>query len=214
MRTFVSAIGYNSTSVTRPLLSYGVDPGDSVVLIRPREETDDNRATEAIADVERMLEEIEPEIGLHTERVPHDEFERAVLACSDVLTAAEGELVVNLGGGARDVLLPFTIASIVHATAVDTALFFSDVDGAVREWTLPPVTESVARPVRDTLSIVVDANEAISVPELTSQLDVSKSTVGRHLQDLESAGAVRSWSEGKTKYVEATLAGSLASRSS
>lgn len=213
MRTFVSTIGYNSTSVTRPLLSYGVDPGDTVVLIRPREETDDNRATEAIADVERMLAEIEPEIDCHTERVPHDEFEEAVLACSDVLTAADGELVVNLGGGARDVLLPFTIASIVHAADVDTVQFFSDVDGAVREWTLPPLTEPVPESVSNTLSIVVDAEEPISVPELTDQLDVSKSTVGRHLQDLESAGAVRSWPDGKTKYVEATLFGKLSPRS-
>lgn len=214
MRTFVAPIGYNSTSVTRPLLSYGIDSGDVVVLIRPREESDDNRATEAIADVERILSEIEPEIDLVTERVPHDEFEAAVLACSDVLVAADGDVVVNLGGGARDVLLPFTIASLVHATAIDAIQFFSDVDGAVREWTLPRVTESAPESTVDTLAVVVEATDPMSVPELTDRLDVTKSTVGRHLQALEAAGAVEAWSESKTKYVEATLTGTLASRSS
>lgn len=214
MRTFVSAIGYNSTSVTRPLLSYGVDSGDTVVLVRPQEDSDDNRAEEAIADVERLLAEIEPDLDLVVERVRHDEFERATLACSDVVSAAEGEVVVNLGGGARDILIPFVVAAITHAAEIDVALFFSDVDGSVQEWTLPRLTESVPRSAVDTLSTVVDASGPISVPEITDRLDVSKSTVGRHLQELESAGAVRGWSEGKTKYVEVTLAGRLESRSS
>src|SRR6056297_1219036 len=110
MRTYVSPIGFNSTSVTRPVLSYGVDTDDRVVVIRPEEETDDSRAEEAIADVCRLLTEIEPAVSLSTERVPHDDFETAVLHCRDLLRAVEGELIVNLGGGARDVLVPFITA--------------------------------------------------------------------------------------------------------
>lgn len=212
MRTFVSPIGYNTTSVTRPLLSYGVDSGDQIVLVRPLEESDNNRAAEAIDDVERLLSEIEPEIDLATERIPHDDFEAATLACSDVLAAAAGELVVNLGGGARDVLLPFAVAAVTHAADVDTVLFFSDVDGSVREWELPRLTETPTESTTETLAVVVDAGGPVSLSTVTDRRDVSKTTVARHVDDLEAVGAVRTWSDGKAKRVEARLGGILAHR--
>lgn len=212
MRTFVSPIGYNSTSVTRPLLSYGLDSGDSIVLVRPVEESDDNRASEAIADVERLLSEIEPEIDLVTERVAHDDLGAAALACSDLLAAAVGDVVVNLGGGARDVLLPFAFAAVTHAADLETVLFFSDVDGAVREWDLPRLAEAPTGPERETLTVVAGADGPISLSALTDRRDVSKTTIARHVDELETVGAVRTRADGKAKRVEARLGGSLAVR--
>jgi len=212
MRTFVSPIGYNSTSVTRPLLSFGIDSGDEVVLVRPLEESDDNRASEAIADVERLLSEIEPQIDLVTERVAHDDFRAAVLSCSDLLEAATGDVVVNLGGGARDVLLPFALAAVTHAVRIDTVLFFSDVDGSVREWELPRLAEAPTGPARETLAVVADSTEPNSLSELTDRRDVSKTTIARHVDELEAVGAVRTWADGKAKRVEVRLGGALTFR--
>lgn len=212
MRTYITPIGFNSTSVTRPVLSRGIDTGDVVVLIRPEEGSDNSRAEEALTDIERMLTEIEPDVTLETERIPHDNFPTAVLACSDVIRAAEPSRIVNLGGGARDVLLPFAFAATAHMSLLDTALFFSDIDGTVREWELPRLTPVVDETTVDTLESVVDAEDWISIPDLTERTGQSKSTVTRHVTRLEQRGFVETDTRGKTKYARVTITGQLGLR--
>jgi CRISPR-associated protein Csa3 len=209
MRTYVSPIGWNSTSVTRPVLDHGIGPDDRVVLLRPRVETDDSRAEAAITDVERLLREIEPTVDLAVERLAHDEYAAAVRDCLDVLQAAEGDRIVNLGGGARDVLLPLVTAALASADRIDTVLFFSDIDGAVRELTLPVLTAAPSASALDTLATIAENGGEMSIPELTAAADASKSTITRHVADLEDGNLVETWREGKVKCVRTVLAGEV-----
>jgi CRISPR-associated protein Csa3 len=208
MRTYICPIGFNSTSVTRPILSRGIDTGDEVVLLRPANETEP-QAKEALDDVERLLREIEPDVSLTTERISHTEFSTAVLECSDIIRAATGERIVTLGGGARDILVPFVVAAITHVRLLDAALFFSDIDGTVSEWRLPRLTATVPETVRRTLETIADAEDAVSVPALTDRTGQSKSTVTRHVAQLADEGVVETWKDGKTKYARITLTGTL-----
>lgn len=209
MRTYLSPIGWNSTSVTRPVLSHGVDTGDRVVLLRPTAETDESRAEEAITDVERLLTEIEPEVDFAVERLTHDEYATAVIECLDLLQAATGERVVTLGGGARDILLPFLTAALAATSQIETVLFFSDIDGKVREWTLPALTAEPTAPAMETLNALDAHGGQSTIPELTATMGTSKSTVTRHITTLERKGLVETWREGKVKYVRLHLAGEI-----
>lgn len=211
MRTYISPIGYNSTSVTRPVLSRGIDTGDAVVLIRP-DIYDDSRAEEAIDDVNRMLTEIEPDVTLATERITHHTFDTAILECSTIIQAANGTRIMNLGGGARDIVLPLAIAALVHQPLVDNTLFFSDIDGTVRELAIPHLTVPLPETVRETLKTIANADGDISIPELTNATGHSKSTVTRHVTELADHETIETWKEGKTKYVRMTLTGELALR--
>lgn len=214
MRTYISPIGWNSTSVTRPLLNHGIGTGDSVVLIRPDTDAEDEpRAREAISDVEQMIQEIEPDVSVTTEQITHSEFSTAVLECSDLLRAAEGKCIVTLGGSARDVLIPFVVAAITHVRLLDAALFFSDIDGTVQEWTLPALTAALKSATRPTLETLRQRGGTASVPTLTDETGRSKSTVTRHVAELADEGLVETWTEGKTKHVRVTLAGKLLLRS-
>jgi CRISPR-associated protein Csa3 len=212
MRTYIAPIGFNSTSVTRPLLNHGIDTGDVVVLIRP-DVADDTRATEAITDVEQLLQEIEPKVSVTTERITHSEFSTAVLECSDLIRAADGERIVTLGGGARDVLVPFVVAAIAHARLLDAALFFSDIDGAVNEWELPGLTATLRETAQPTLEALQQKGGSASIPALTDKTGRSKSTVTRHVRRLADEGIIETWSQGKTKHARITLTGQLISRS-
>lgn len=209
MRTYVSPIGYNSTSVVRPVLSRGLDSGDEVWLLRPDEESDEQRATEAIGDVERLLNEIEPDVELELERITHDEYSTAVLECSDILTSADGDVIVNLGGGARDLLVPLTTATLTHSNEIATVVTFSDIDGSVRELESAAVTASVPDNVASTLVAIGGGTDPVSVPTLTEELDRSKSSITRHVNQLEEAGLVRTEKHGRTKIVQVTFAGEL-----
>ncbi|WP_394296236.1 hypothetical protein [Halorubrum lacusprofundi] len=114
MQTYISPIGFNTTSVTRALITHGIGSDDAVVLVRPAKETDNDRAAEAVADVEQLFQEIEPTISVSVQRIPHNDFETAVMGCSECIQTAKGSVVVSLSGGARDVLLPLTVATMAH----------------------------------------------------------------------------------------------------
>lgn len=209
MRTYISPIGYNPTSVTRVLLSRGLETDDTVLLLRPAGDTDDTRAQETITDVKRLLRDIEPEISMTIERIPHDDFPTAVRQCSDMIRAVEGTVIANLSGGARDIYLPFTVAVLAHAPLIDTALAFSDIDGKVREWELPVLTADIPTSTQETLRRITVADDTITIPELTDQTDKAKSTVTRHVNQLAAADVVTTWQDGKTKHVRPSLTGQL-----
>lgn len=214
MRTYFSPIGFNSTSVTRAVSKHGVGADDEVVLLRPAVTDEDARATEAIEDVRRFLRELDPGITLTTERVAHTSYERAVLDCSDLLRAATGEIVVTLGGGPREVLLPFMTAALAYGEQVETALFFSDLTGGVTNWELPRLTSRVSEPALETLALLGELtrateDDAASVPDLTERTNRAKSTVTRHVDELEAAGLAETWREGKVRQAQITTGGEL-----
>lgn len=212
MQTFVSPIGYDTRRVTRPVLRHGVDGDDEVVVLRPASESDTERATQTIADVEQFLHEIDPGLTVTVERVPTDDLEATVTACDDVLRAAPGDLVVSLGGGARDVLLPLQVATLRRVDDVDAVLFFSDLDGNVTKWSLPRLTATVPARARETLVAIEAAEEPVSLSTIADHTGQSKSTVVRHVKSLESEGLVESFTEGKIKYVRASFTGRLLGR--
>ncbi|WP_254864325.1 CRISPR-associated CARF protein Csa3 [Halovivax gelatinilyticus] len=209
MRTFVSPIGFNTTSVTRAILKQDIEAGDLVVLVRPGEETDTDRAADAIADVEKLLHEIEPEISVDVERIPHDDFSSAVIQCSDLLTAADGSVIVNFGGGARDVLVPLIVATIAHGQNIAGILGYSDIDGQVREWEVPTLPTNVSRGAKQTLITVADQGQPVSISSLEERRESAKSTITRHVNQLESEGLVSCHTEDRSKLVEITLSGRL-----
>ncbi len=209
MTTYISPIGFNTTSVTRVLLNHGIDDSDSVVLVCPEQSTDDNRSDEAIADVERLLEEIEPNISVQVEQIPHDDFETAVMQCSNIIQTANGSVIVSLSGGARDVLLPLTIVTMAHKRDIESTLGYSDLDGQVREWPVPNITATVSDGARETLAAINTYESEVSIPQLTERLGSAKSTITRHINALESEELVTARMENRTKIVSMTLSGRL-----
>lgn len=209
MQTYISPIGFNTTSVTRALITHGIGSDDAVVLVRPAKETDNDRAAEAVADVEQLFQEIEPTISVSVQRIPHNDFETAVMGCSECIQTAKGSVVVSLSGGARDVLLPLTVATMAHDQIIESTLGYSDIDGQVREWLLPNITATPSDGQRETLAAVERTGSEVSIPELTTQRDAAKSTITRHVNALEGDGFVTTRTVDRTKHVSITLAGRL-----
>jgi CRISPR-associated protein Csa3 len=89
MTIYLSPIGYDSTRVTRPILSRGLDAGDEVILLLPETSKDDQQAADAVADVRRLLQEIEPDVGLSEKYLPHDDLQQSVFICTDLIQSIE-----------------------------------------------------------------------------------------------------------------------------
>jgi len=214
MRTYLSTIGYHETRVTRPVVKHGVDAGDRVVLVRPAEESDTERAADAVGYVTDMLGEIEPDVSVTTEHVGTGGFGETVLQCSEMVRAVEPDrqLVVTFGGGAREVLLPLLVASVLHAPRVDHAYQYTDVGQAVRPLAVPDLTAPVPSRATDTFAAVVERGPGVSLSELAVETDRSKSTVARHLDDLVDAGHVETSTEDGARTAAVTETGRLVHR--
>ena len=216
MRTYISPIGYDTRRVTRPVINRGLDSEDELVLLRPGGETDTERATQTIADVEQFLQEIEPNYRQRVEHVVTDSFEETVRDCCQIVSDVgdDREIVVSLGGGARDILLPLTVAALVYARRIDAALFFSDLDNSVQEWTLPDLTARISDRAFRTFEVIVKADGWLSLSTITEETEQSKSTVIRHVNDLESSNIVVADTSEKAKRVRVTFSGELLSLAS
>ncbi|MDG5777853.1 CRISPR-associated CARF protein Csa3 [Haloarculaceae archaeon H-GB2-1] len=209
MRTYIAPIGYDSTRVTRPILSQGIGPNTHIDLLIPTTTTDDSRGAQAINDVRRMVEQIEPSVSIDTIETPHDDFEAAIETCGSLIHDAEGEVIVIFGGGARDIFLPLTVATLSRTDQVQASYQFSDIDGEVRECSLPDITANAPAQTESTLQTVDTLDTPVSLTEITDVMDVSKSTITRHVKRLERQGLVISETHGKTKVVELTTTGRL-----
>lgn len=214
MKTYVSTLGYHETRVTRPVISYGVSAGDRVVLVRPSAGGTDNRAQEAVGYVKDMIGEIAPDTTVTTEQVDTTAFITTILQCSDILQAVDHdrELIVNFGGGAREVLLPLLLAAVLHAPRISTAFQYTDVEQEVQEVTVPALTTQLPRSAIETFALVATQETAVGLPTLAEESAQSKSTVSRHIDALEAVGAVETWLADNTKQVAVSETGQLLDR--
>ncbi len=209
MRSYIAPIGYDSTRVTRPILSQGIGRDTHIDLLIPTTTTDDSRSTQAINDVRRMVEQIEPNVDIETTKIPHDDFEAAIQTCGSLIDAAVGEVVVIFGGGARDIFLPLTVAALSQTHHIHASYQFSDIDGEVRERILPDLTANAPAQTESTLETIDTFDTPVSLTEITDAMDVSKSTITRHVKLLERQGLVTSETHGKTKVVELATTGRI-----
>lgn len=183
-----------------------------MLLLRPADDKADSRAQEAVDDLERMVTQVQPQVSVENRYVTHDEFETAVVECSDIITKITDSLVVNLGGGPREIYLPLVTAILAHPNATKKVLQFSDLDDSVRQIELPRITGGVSQPALETRRSVVMTDAGIGIPDLADRVDKAKSTVSRHIRELEEAGAVRTEIHGKTKVIIPTVSGKLRAR--
>lgn len=209
MRAYVSPIGYDSSRVTRTVISNGLDTDDWIILLRPAIEMDDNRATQAIRDVRQMLSQVEPDTSITIEEIPHDDYEAAVTRICEILDAFDGELILNLSGGPRDILLALSTAAFVYHDSIAEYLSYSDIDGEVRSLPIPNLVVDTPSASFRTLEVIEDFGRPVSISELTEAREIAKSTITRHLQQLESRKLVDTWQEGKAKFTDITFTGRL-----
>lgn len=207
MRSYISTIGYYETRVVRPVLDHGLNGGDEVVLLRPHDDGEDGDS--AVADVRQIFSELGPGVDVVVEQISYTDFSTAVIECLDVLTAGSGEIIANFGGGPREIFLPFSIATLVAGDEVDTVLQFTDIDQSVNEIQLPELMEPLPSKTHQTLQTIADLGGVSTLPEIAERSGKSRSTVGRHLDDLVTAGTVRTEKNRKTRHVELTLGGRL-----
>ncbi|EMA11782.1 CRISPR-associated HTH regulatory protein, Csa3 family [Haloarcula vallismortis] len=207
MRTYLAPLGFDSRRVVRPVLSEGLDESDRVVLLQPAKSSDQSEdAFEEVADV---LTQVVSDLKLESEQLPYTDFVETTLLCTDLIQAAEGETIVVLGGGAREILLPLTVATFSNENYIDTILQVGDIDSSVRRIPQLNLRGNISNAETTLLADLTALDTPLSISEIATELEKSKSTVARHVDSLESEGFVQTTKEGRTKTVEQTDSGRI-----
>ena len=209
MRTYISTLGFHETRVTRPVLRNGLESGDAVRLLRPETEHDDDRAAAAVNHVRETLQEVTPDATVAVKRIDTAVFPSAVQECGSVIDDASGSVIVNFGGGARELFLPLAIAAAMFAGQIDRAFQYTDIGQQVTELELPRLTATIPDHTRPTLCYLATADERLSISELAARVDHDPSTIARHISVLEQEELVVTNDSGRAKYVEITPTGRL-----
>ena len=207
MRTYLAPLGFDSRRVVRPVLSEGLDESDRVVLLQPAKSSDQSEdAFEEVADV---LTQVVSDLELESEQLPYTDFVETTLLCTDLIQAAEGETIVVLGGGAREILLPLTVATFSNENYIDTILQVGDIDSSVRRIPQLNLRGNISNAEATLLADLTALDTPLSISEIATELEKSKSTVARHVGSLESEGFVQTTKQGRTKTVEQTDSGRI-----
>jgi CRISPR-associated protein Csa3 len=207
MRTYLAPLGFDSRRVVRPVLSEGLDESDRVVLLQPAKSSDQSEdAFEEVADV---LTQVVSDLELESEQLPYTDFVETTLLCTDLIQAAEGETIVVLGGGAREILLPLTVATFSNENYIDTILQVGDIDSSVRRIPQLNLRGNISNAEATLLADLTALDTPLSISEIAAELEKSKSTVARHVGSLESEGFVQTTKQGRTKTVEQTDSGRI-----
>jgi len=210
MTVFIITFGYDSTRATRPVLTHGLGEGDEIVLVQPTGHEENKRANEAREDVRRMVTELQPKVDVNSLALNPEYFFGSIRRTVERIDTTDDDIVLVLGGGARDIYLPVAFAAFVCQSAIDTVLQFSDITGSVSELTIPDFIDPLGESVIETLRAVVNQEDGASLTLIANTLGAAKSTVARHVNELEEREFVRSERHGKAKVVFPTDQGRLA----
>lgn len=207
MRTYLAPLGFDSRRVVRPVLSEGLDESDRVLLLQPAKSSD--QSEDAFEEVAEVLTQVVPNLELESEQLPYTDFVETTLLCADLMQAAEGETIIVLGGGAREILLPLTVATFSNENHIDTILQVGDIDSSVRRIPQLNLRGNISNSEATLLADLSALDTPLSISEIATELEKSKSTVARHVDSLESEGFVQTAKEGRTKTVEQTDSGRI-----
>jgi CRISPR locus-related DNA-binding protein len=206
VRTFIATIGWTEWPVTSALLKYGLSKGDRIILLFP--EKRDERSRAVVNDVRSFVSKFAP--GVEVSEVPvavHDPAV-AIAELTRLISRERGELIVNLSGGMRALVIETMLAlTLLRVRDLTVELRTEDkVDIQIpRIWGtfmgLSPKEEGVLK--------VMGERAPLSLSDLAAALKVSMAKAHRLSEHLERLGAITSKRVGKERRMELTPMGRI-----
>lgn len=205
MKTYISTIGFDISQIISLIVKFGIEGGDRFVLIRPEEETDP-RAQNTLNEIQNFAKQISGNIKIEVLHVPHKDFETTVLRLMELIRSSEGEIIANISGGPREILVPFVVSCLLNSDKVKKTVNFSDIDRVAREITFPKIFNFPQEKIQSIL-VDISQNEPTTITDIAQRNDLSESTISRFISRLASIGAVHVSQKGKVKEIRLSFTG-------
>ena len=207
MKTYISLSGFDTSQIVSLIVKYGIESGDRITLVRPEDEKD-SRGESTVQAIKDLSRQIDSSIEVDIHRVDHRDFESMVISLIDLLKNAEGQVMVNLSGGPREIFLAFVVACLSESQKIFKTTNFSGIDRTMNEITLPNITHILDERLKRVLKDVSE-NQPTTITEIAQRLKISESTVSRQIGELLGLKALDLTQKGKIKEVRITLTGKI-----
>ncbi|GFO97623.1 CriSPR-associated DNA-binding protein [groundwater metagenome] len=207
MKTYISTIGFDISQIISLIVKYGIEKGDKLVLIRPEVEND-QRVENTLNEIQKFTNQINHNIKIEIFRVPHKDFEKCVTRLTDLINSSEGEIIANISGGPRELLVSFVVACLVKSEKIKRTVSFSDIDRIAREIMLPRITGEIDKKTKTILEDV-SKNQPTIITDIAKRTKLSESTISRFISRLLDMDAVLIEQKGKIKEIRLSFTGEL-----
>jgi CRISPR-associated protein Csa3 len=207
MKTYITPSGFDSSQIISLIVKYGIEGGDRIILIRPEEEKD-SRGELTVQAIRDLSRQIDSSINLLIHRVNHRDFEGMVVSLKDLLDNSDGQIIANLSGGPREILLAFTIACLSKPNKIFKTTNYSDIERSLSEIVLPNIVFMLEDKQKQILKDVFE-NQPTTISDIAKRLSISESTISRQVARLVGLRALDLVQKGKTKAVSITLTGKI-----
>lgn len=207
MKTYISTIGFDISQIISLIVKYGIEKGDRLVLIRPEVEND-QRAENTLDEIQRFTNQINHDIRIEIFRVAHKDFEKCVTKLTDLINSSDGEIIANMSGGPRELLIPFVVACLVKPDKVKKTVSYSDMDRVAREIRLPRITGDLDEKTKAIMEDISN-NQPTTITDIAKRTKLSESTISRFISKLSDIDAVLIEQKGKIKEIMISFTGKL-----
>jgi len=190
MKTLVATFGWADKHVISSLIKYGFEENDKLILLIPQNQ--DKRSRESIEDLKRFLEKYS-KIKITELQVNLNSFEGAILKIIDILSReCLGEVVINLSGGMRALILITYIATLLIPNINKIEVQLEDGSGSLN---LPSININsflkIGERMKFVLQTLLDGEKSLT--EIAKKANMHLSSTHRILIKLAGIGlAVRS----------------------
>ncbi len=216
MTVFVSTFGFTERAVLAPVMRHGIDVGDKIILLIPREFKDE-RVDNAIQMVKTYMSKFLGEIEVMKKEIPVEDFVTAVSEISAIIEehVKKGEKVlVNISGGMRILVLEtFVAATIIMNKLKYAQIEFArmDIEYGLGYAEIPRVPISLPKLTKGKRLVLsnIPKDGEITIKELVKKLGKNASTISRHLIELRQYGLVEGRRKGRILYVKLTPLGKI-----
>lgn len=201
---YLTPFGYDPSHVLSGIVEKGITEKDTVVLVVPETNLEQERFKESKREIENFLETIKnPKLEILT--VNHQNFESAVLKITEFISKKEEKIFLNASQAAREVLLSTVIAALFQREKIEDFIIFSNVDRKNIDAELPkPV--NMTENQKEHLKAI---EEGSTVTKLAKEKGWDKSTASRRVKKLNELNLVKTEKDGRKKIISLTLTGKI-----
>lgn len=208
MKTIITPLGFDTSQIISFIAKDGIERGDRVIVLRPKESPDEMRGKNAFQQTKDILNDISSDIELDKIVLDTKDFQGLIFEISDIMKDIDDEIVVNLSGGVRSILVALTTVTLFEHHQIDRIYNYERIERYMREIDMP-YAHCDLKDNEKILLRSISENGPITYNELVEKLGLSKSTVSRLSNILEEKRLVNIKEKGKQKEVHLSLTGRL-----
>ncbi len=211
MKTIITPLGFDTSQILSFIAKDGIGKGDRIIILRPEEDEGEMRGQKAFHDMRNIVARISQDIEMEKIVLDTKDFPGMIREISSLLVEAKDEVVVNLSGGVRSVLVALTVCSVFFNQKISRTYNFEELEREMVRIELPYVFFDLTKNEKRMIKALMKGGPMF-YRELTEELDLSKSTISRLSAVLEDMRAVRLEEVGKEIRVHLSITGELMNR--